>query len=382
MNSNKDYILKTIGSRKTVWFKNSNRYVQMEDSAFTIFDQLQKGESYDAVVGFLVSNYKLPESEAKRFVQEIQQFINEEFSKKRNSLTEEIHPQAVIPPKVYSEIAYQFENKKFLFKYGEETTEQMIHPIFAHLKVISKASPDHHLDLFTAHNKLHLVSDGAFISRWDNQDDHLFKGKVFMELLNKGYSKQEKDWMTVLHASAVGNGKNSLLLAGDSGSGKSTLSAILMVNGFNVLADDFVPIIASSAKVMQFPAAISIKKQAFKLISSTYPELLKAKEFHYKKLNKTVRYLSVHINENASLSSLAVKALIFVQYKDQFGIQLNEISREQAFRRLVPDSWVSPLAENAERFLDWFASLACYELIYSDNDKVVSTIKTLIEDEL
>lgn len=382
MNTNKDFIIRTIGSQKTVWFKNSNRYVQMEEAAFAIFDQLQKGESYDTVVGFLVSNYKLPESEAKRFVNEIQQFINEEFSKKRNSLTEEIHPQVVIPPKSYSEIAYQFENKKFLFKYRDETTEQMIHPIFAHLKLISRASPDHHLDLFTACNKLHLVSDGAFIGQWDKQDDHLFKGKVFMELLNKGHSKQEKDWMTVLHASAVGNGKNSLLLAGDSGSGKSILSAILMANGFNILADDFVPIIASSAEVMQFPAAISIKKQAFKVISSTYPELLKAKEFHYKKLNKTVRYLPVKKSEHKVLSCLPVKALVFVRYKQQSGIQLNKIPREQAFRRLVPDSWVSPLAENAERFLDWFASLACYELIYSDNDKVVSTIKTLIEDEL
>lgn len=382
MNTNKDFIIRTIGTQKTVWFKNSNRYVQMKDSAFAIFDQLQKGESYDAVVGFLVSNYKLPIAEARRFINEIQEFINEEFSKKRNSLTEEIHPQAVIPPKVYSEITYQFENKKFLFKYGDETTEQIIHPIFAHLKVISRASPDNHLDLFTAYNKLHLVSDGAFIGQWDNHDDHLFKGKVFMELLNKGHSKQEKDWMTVLHASAVGNGKNSLLFAGDSGSGKSTLSAILMANGFNILADDFVPIIASSAEVMQFPAAISIKKQAFKVISSIYPELLKAKEFHYKKLNKTVRYLPVQKSEHKVLSCLPVKALVFVRYKHQSGIQLNKIPREQAFRRLVPDSWVSPLAENAERFLDWFASLACYELIYSDNDKVVSTIKTLIEDEL
>ncbi len=378
-----EFIVREIENKQIVWFKNSNRYVQMEKPAFTVFDKLQMGESFDSIVKFLYSNYELPAIEGKKFIKEIQEILDNEIYNSKTLITKKDHGQKItLPEKFYSEITYHFVNNSFLLKYETAQIEQMIHPLFAHLETTNRQSPNHQIQLFFNNKYLNLVSDNILIGQWKKDDDHFFRGKVFMELLNKAYSKKEDDWMSVLHASAVGNGEKCFLIAGESGSGKSTLSAILMANGFNVIADDFVPIEASSSKVMQFPAAISIKKQAFEMISSMYPELLKAKEFYYEKLNKTVRYL-VDNNANKSISSgLDIKAIVFVKYLENSGMQLNKMSKNEAFRRLVPDSWVSPLAENAERFLDWFASIPCFELTYSDNDKVVTSLKSLIYDEL
>jgi len=47
----------------------------------------------------------------------------------------------------------------------------------------------------------------------------------------------------------------------------------------------------------------------------------------------------------------------------------------------VPDSWISPLGENAAHFLDWFLALPCYQLTYSDNEQMVKTIDQFFEYE-
>ena len=201
-----------------------------------------------------------------------------------------------------------------------------------------------------------------------------------MELIQKIHQKEEKEWMGVFHASAVSNGKKSVLFLGDSGNGKSTSLALLQANGFTCLADDFVPIDIYNKEVYSFPASISIKKKSLETLLPLYPELENSAEYNFKRLNKVVRYLKP--NNSDFLSHLPCKDLVFIKYKKNSDLKFDKIAKIEAFQQLVPDSWLSPIKENAEIFLDWFASLNCYQITYSENKKMIATVAKIFKDEL
>ncbi len=71
------------------------------------------------------------------------------------------------------------------------------------------------------------------------------------------------------------------------------------------------------------------------------------------------------------------KALVFIKYEKDSGLNLEQLKKDVAFQKLVPDSWISPLPENAARFLDWFIEMPCYQLTYSNNEMMVKTVKKL-----
>jgi hypothetical protein len=168
------------------------------------------------------------------------------------------------------------------------------------------------------------------------------------------------------------------MFPGDSGNGKSTLSAILLANGLDILSDDFLPVESSSGLICRFPAAISIKKQSYDLLKPCFPELENKEEHHNPFLNKTFRYLP---QKETNLLSVPCKAFVFVKYQKDSGFSLTEMPREEAFSQLIPDSWISPEPENAKRFMNWFSSIPCFQLTYSDNNKMVQTIKNMLSDE-
>jgi hypothetical protein len=203
-----------------------------------------------------------------------------------------------------------------------------------------------------------------------------------MELLNRMYGRSEPEWMGVFHASAIRRGDQSLLFLGDSGSGKSTGCAILMANDFHLLADDFVPVDGRTGEVFYFPAAVSVKKRAFEKLIPLYPQLDLAAEFEYPEMDKTVRFLSPLSSPENHLSHYPCKALIFVKYQKNSDLIFDKMPMDIAFQLLVPDSWISPLEENASRFLDWFLKLPCFRLTYSDNTKMVAAIEKIFQNDV
>ena len=83
-----------------------------------------------------------------------------------------------------------------------------------------------------------------------------------------------------------------------------------------------------------------------------------------------------------AVSHLPCKTLVFVKYQKNSGLKIEEIEKEDAFQKLIPDSWLSPLPKNAQQFLDWFEKLTCYSLTYSDNELMYQTVKKLYQDDL
>jgi hypothetical protein len=123
-------------------------------------------------------------------------------------------------------------------------------------------------------------------------------------------------------------------------------------------------------------------KNAVDYLRFRYPQLESAAEFYYPDMDKTVRYLAPSLPSGNQPISYPCEALIFVKYQQDSGLLMERMPADVAFQHLVPDSWISPLPENASLFLDWFLQMPCYRLTYSDNEAMVSAISALFENEL
>lgn len=371
-----DYLFKTIDNKKWLWFKNTNNYLQVDQEVFAVFQKLQEKNSKEDVVNWCVQTFHLSEEEARKTVFKIDSLFSEQLKKKIQINKEELTSKA--PNFFFSSKNYRFNNLVFCFFYGDAEIETMLHPLFAHLETADNEIINQYLKLFFYKENYILNLNEKQIGFWPKNEEHIFKGQVFMALLNAAYSKTEKDWVGVLHASAIGNHQNSILFLGDSGNGKSTASALALASGLQLIADDFVPL-DTKGQVMAFPAAISVKKQALEFLSKQFPELLKAKEYELKAINKTVRYLAPESLENNS--GRPVKALVFIQYTPTIDFELEAIDIHLAFQHLVVDSWLSPEEKNASFFMDWMAEIPAYRLRYSNNEKMIIAIKKLLHDQ-
>jgi hypothetical protein len=264
--------------------------------------------------------------------------------------------------------------------YLSETELSLVHPKFSHLVTNETLAFDNKFDVFINTNFIFLYVNNKYIDAWNHKDVHYFQGKFSMQLIQKIHQKEEDDWLGVFHASAISNGKKAMLFLGDSGNGKSTSLALLQANGFTCLADDFVPVDTKRQEVYSFPAAISIKQNSLKTLMPIYPELETSIEYNFTRLNKVVRYLKP--NNTDFFTHLPCNDMIFIKYEKDAELICKEISKIEAFQQLIPDSWLSPKKENAQVFLDWFEGLNCYQLTYSNNEKMIETVSKLFKSDV
>ncbi|MCX6224290.1 MAG: hypothetical protein NTV01_05995 [Bacteroidia bacterium] len=408
-----NYLERSVENKKIIWFGASNRYSLLEIPAYEVITRMNEGWEPDKTARWFAGLYHLPRSESKRFVSEIQQLLEQQSGPgdQDPGAFSDLVPDG-LPAGFNSLKYYQLNDCIYSVEYEDDAMEYLIHPKFAHLEIHTGESADHFFQVFHYQERLVLRVNGSLIGQWLPEDAHFLTGKFSMEMLNRMYGKTEPRWMGVFHASAISLGTQSIMFLGDSGSGKSTITAILMASGFDLLADDFVPVDAVSGGVFYFPAAVSVKKTALDQLIPLYPQLESAAEFYYPGMDKTVRYLAPESVAGKEDGGYTCKALIFVKYEagslikgkgprfrgddregpslaskgprlrgdDREGVVMERMPKDVAFQQLVPDSWISPLPENAERFLDWFLEMPCYRLTYSDNETMVKVVSELFGD--
>ena len=71
-----------------------------------------------------------------------------------------------------------------------------------------------------------------------------------------------------------------------------------------------------------------------------------------------------------------------MKYDKKVDLKCEKITQEMAFQQLIPDAWLSPETNNAQQFLDWFPTMPCYQLSYSDNALMCQTVDKLFNDDL
>ena len=379
MKRNPKFLFQKIEDKTIVWSENSNEYLLLEDATAAIIKRLHTGDTMQEIATTLANDVAVPLDTAIDFIVDLEKKIN--TSKAEKKIKIEAIDTAIIKPKHFEYTKY-YKVNEFFFKvaFSSEYELYLIHPKFAHLEVLPQKNSSHTFTVFSQKHCIYFYVDNQFIDAWNHKETHFFQGKFSMEFLQKIHQKEESQWLGVFHASAVSNGKKSILFLGDSGNGKSTSLALLQANGFTCLADDFVPVASKTREVYSFPAAISIKKNSLETLLPLYPQLENSAEYHFKGLNKIVRYLKP--NNTDFLSHLPCKDLIFIKYEKNSALKYAKLSKAAAFQRLVPDSWLSPIKENAQLFLNWFASLNCYQITYSENEKMLETVSEIFNKDL
>ena len=352
----------------------------VEMPAWEVISRLLNEKTVEEIADWCCVEYDLPIIESQRFVAEVHQLFEQQLvtdTEQTGRATENVIID--LPKSFFSVRRYSINDSVFRADFETAALDDFFHPQFMHLACNGITGADHHFQVFFQEGNLVLRYDHIIIGMWKRECLNFLSGRLFMELLNSIHQKTADDWMAVFHASAVSDGQQCLLFLGDSGNGKSTLSAILMANGFHLLADDFVPVDAINFRVHYLPAALSVKKSALGHLVPLFPQLATAPEYFDPYLNKTFRYLANPGLSNHTSSGYPCKALVFVKYEKDSGLILEDMPKDIAFQSLVPSSWISPLPEVASRFLDWFLAMPCYRLTYSDNEAVVGAVRGMLE---
>jgi hypothetical protein len=374
---NKQLLFKNIDEKTVVWFENSNQYVVLEKKAAEIIAQLHKGVPLQEIAHALSKEIEVPIEELISFIQDLEKNVLLSHKKENSSFKK--HPEAALPTAYRFSKYYQIEQVVFKIDFLDEFELSLVHPKFAHLE-ISAESSDFNYQVFTEGETTFLYIDTDFIGAWDYSEIHYFQGKLSMQIIQHLHQKPEDDWLGVFHASAVSDGTNGMLFLGDSGNGKSTSLALLQANGFHCIADDFVPVSALTQDIFSFPAAISIKKNSLDVLLPFYPELKTSAEYHFTRLNKIVRFLPP--KNKQGIAQVPCKSFVFIKYDKEATFELTKLSNATAFEKLIPDSWLSPIAKNVTAFLDWFSEIPCYSIRYSDNDKMITEVSKLFQNVL
>ncbi len=370
-------IIKTIEDKKIVWFQNSNSYLIFEPLVAEILSKINNGILVKNINKWCSKKIEIPKETISDFLKNVYAVYNENnalLKKKELKVS-----NCKVPEIFISEKFYFIDSLIFKIQFETEFHLLKVHPNFAHLEIESQPEYDFNYTIFNNEKSIVVLKNLDFIGKWERKEAHVFEGKLSMHLLIDIYKKPETDWMGVFHASAVSNGKESILVLGASGSGKSTSLALLNANEFDCIADDFVPI-DNDKNIRAYPAAISIKKSGIKMLLPYYPELKNSIEYPFKKINKTVRFLPPkNINFDVKLKC---KALVFIKYDSTVEIEITTVSKIEALQQLIPDSWISPIDKNVAVFLDWFLKLSYYQLTYSNNTKMTTVIEKIFNDEL
>lgn len=377
-----EIISSSLDDEKIIWLRQHNKYLVARPPVDKLIKRIYQGDSDQSILDYCFKVLGLDLEESNQMLKEIRFTLSKELeSENRETITNEVETEQE-NIKFTCRHTYLFNNQSFLIEYQTPEIEHYIHPKFAHLTTDAITKYRHHFQLFEKDERYYLKIDGKLIGSWEQGKVHFLSGKVSMEILQKITHTKESDWLGVFHAAGVALNNKGILFLGDSGNGKSTLAAILMASGFDILADDFLPVLTETKQMYSFPAAISVKKPAIEMLSSYFPELKNTKEYNFSNQGKTVRYLANPFSSKSEPEKVFCKALVFVKYEPGSTLMVQRLPKSVAFQKLVPDSWISSEEKNARQFMNWFANLPCWQITYSNNASMIETVKRIFEDRL
>ena len=350
-----------------VWLKKSNKYLVLNTNTLELIKKKSSLSSKDFLT-LITESLNVDVSIAKKINKDISELLleSEELELKQNiKLSDPIKPCQLIN-------YYSFNNTIIKVGFDSEETKSLIHQKYRHLAINHVNSYDVEYAIFNSGDTLFIYKNNQIVGSWDSTQLHEFQGKFSMELICSFYNKTEHDWMGVFHASTISKNNRSIMFTGDSGNGKSTLVSILMANGYNVIADDFSPVLRTDFKTYCFPSAISIKEKSFNLIEQLYPNFINYNEYYINELKGNVKYLPPISKETSANCS----SVIWVKYAEGTESSLKKVSIQDALKKILPDAWISNKEVNAKAFLKWIEKTAFYELNYSDNNKLIDIINS------
>lgn len=375
------YLKKKIGNSYLVWFENSNTYLQFEQAAWFVFRKTVKRYSTDTIAREFAFRYGNSFEDSLAFVLEIRSGIErmnqvKKVDEKMNNFSEELLAKKFNP---FSTHSYRLDKQLVTFCFENQTLENYLHPLISHLETNDRYHENYLFELFNHEEAVVFRFGGEIKGVWCQDESHLAKGVIFMFLINVMHCKMNDDWLMTVHASAITDGKKSILFSAAPGQGKTTIAALLQSQGYRLISDDFVPIGCSNFCAYPFPIAMSVKEGSMNLLGSLFPSL-EQKPLKYISPEKSVRYFASHY-DNSDGDIFPVQEFIFIKYDRSVDFHFGEIDTLSAIKLLLEEAWISPQRRNVEILFDQILNFRFYQLTYSNNEKALDAIINLFDND-
>lgn len=398
------FISKKYRGLHFVWLQKSNTYLMLKEPAFDILTFIAEGKPNNLICDHLKNQYHFLPQVASQLIEGFQNelaLLNQTVAG-RNDM--DMKPYESHNFTAYSQRFYRAGNRIIEFSFETPLFESYLHPLIAHLEVGPTDNVSHKFELFGLNRRIVLRRDfSEFISGKNQnvviskgkpvlastvknvlgtfQDDetHLLKGKIFIQLASALYEVPEDEWLMAVHASALTNGKKTILFTASPGGGKSTLAAILQKNGYRLISDDFVPF-NQKGLACYFPAAMSVKEGALKTLLPYYPSL-NSKPENIITPEKRVRYLAEELNAAGFDERFPVSEVIFVGYNPKVSLRLRKLQRAKGISQFLNQVYIKPEKLFAQHFMNWALKTKFYQLTYSDNESAIKAISNLFDND-
>ena len=219
---------KKINDNHIIWFEQSNKWIQLEEHAWFVNKLYQKGIDIQTISRKCAQKYNLPALECLRFVQKICSEITELSKPFPVSVVDfsSAHLTSDYPINPYSTRIYLIGKKRFALHFETRLAEYYIHPTLAHLETDSSLA-DVEFEIYHRGNNSVLMEKNRPETAYTFDDFIRLKKRLYINMVNIIYQKTNNDWLSFVHASAMTDGKQAILLSAASGSGKNALLSIL-----------------------------------------------------------------------------------------------------------------------------------------------------------
>jgi len=378
-------------------------FTQLEEPAWFVFSKTVKRYKAETIANKFSIRYDIAINESLTFVKDIRCVIKkmnqpnniakntvgtadkmdlasdniEPVQNNRNPAADNLNKYNFIPFSIHH---YRIGNKVIEFAYETSRFEQYLHPLICHFETTEAKNEMQLFELFAFQEQIVFRYNGEVKGIWTKDETHLVKGLIFMCLVNVMHDKTDADWLMTVHASAITNGKKTILFSAPSGNGKTTIAALLQTYGYQLISDDFVPIDRSSFKAHPFPIAMSVKKGSMDLLSSRIPTL-EERPLNYISSQKSVRYLAPNHHLDLNQAVYPVKEFIFITYDSSVDFIWKKLDPLTAMKLLIDQSWVFPNPGNVARLFDRILHISFFQLTYSNNQKAVEAITNLFDHD-
>jgi uncharacterized protein (DUF433 family) len=207
-------LYKVVENKTITWFENSNEYLVLENTTADILKRLSKGISIKEIALALSKKIDVPLEKAEDFILHLKKEVYDPNNLPKEKIINDYRD--IKRPSTYEFIKfYRVNNITFKVSYLSEKELYFIHPKFAHLVIDNEDEYQNEFEVFINTNFIFLYINNVCIGSWSSNDVHYFQGKFSMEFIQKIHQKTEDKWMGVFHASAISNGKKSMLFLGD-----------------------------------------------------------------------------------------------------------------------------------------------------------------------
>ncbi|WP_423129394.1 hypothetical protein [Gaoshiqia sp. Z1-71] len=376
------YIKKKIGHSYLLWFQNSNLYLQLEEPAWFVFSKTNKRYAAGTIAKEFSNRYSVSLEESLVFVRDIRLKIEkmnqpDNAEDKRNGISTELTEIDYTPFSVHR---YRLGEKLISFSFETRLFEYYLHPLISHFETTDEQDDMPFFELFAYQGRIVFRVDGDVKGIWRNDETHLVKGLIFMFLVNMMHGTTDDDWLMTVHASAITNGKKTILFSAPPNHGKTTFAALLQANGYQLISDDFVPVDRRTFSAYPFPIAMSVKETSVELLASFFPAL-KERPVTYISPEKSVRFLAPDFKSCFQGGAYPVREYVFIRYDKSVDFAWEKLSTLKAIKSMLDQAWVTPARGNAELLFDRVMQMSFYQLTYSDNQKAIDAIANLFDHD-